>query len=77
MPTYYNSDDTLPQCECCGEAPVSVSTEHAGLCDDCLAREVQIAMEPLMGRVCGNVCRRRNGYITVCLAPYGVEHLHD
>lgn len=73
----YTCDDTEPQCECCGEAPVSVSTTHAGLCDGCMAAEVQIAMEPLMGKVCGAVRRTENGHISVCLAPYGVEHLHN
>lgn len=66
-----------PICEVCGEGEVTVQTLHVGLCDDCAARQIAFALRDLFGPICGNISRRSNGFLTTCLAPYGVEHEHD
>jgi hypothetical protein len=60
----------------CGDH-ATMQMQDVGLCDDCAASALREALAPLMGHVCGNIARRSNGFITVCTAPYGVEHAHD
>jgi hypothetical protein len=67
----------LPKCEQCGEGDLSVQAIEVGLCDDCAAAYVRECLRDVFGKVCGNISRRSNGYLTTCLAPYGVEHDHD
>jgi hypothetical protein len=68
-----------PKCEICGEDDVAVQTDHVGMCDDCAADAIRSALAEagLFEKVCGNISRQRNGYLTTCLAPYGVEHDHS
>lgn len=66
----------IPKCEICGENDVSVQTQDVGMCDDCAAAAIRDALEPLFGKICGNVSRQRNGWLQTCLATYGVEHDH-
>lgn len=66
-----------PICEICGEFHASCRLRDVAACDDCTEAELRTALEPIAGAVCGNISRRSNGYLTVCLAPYGVEHEHD
>ena len=66
-----------PICEVCGETEATVQGQHVGFCDDCAADAIREALLPLFGKVCANVSRRRNGYLTTCLAPFGHEHDHD
>lgn len=67
----------LPYCEVCGEQHATMKTQECALCDDCAAAELRAALKPLMGAACANISRRDNGFLTVCLAPYGLEHDHD
>lgn len=67
----------IPYCEICGENHVTCSMLDVGACDDCAESLLREAIAPIMGDVCANISRRSNGFLTVCLAPKGVEHLHD
>lgn len=66
-----------PACEVCGEDKATVRFEFIGACDECAAKVLRQQLDDLTGKVCANVSRRSNGYLTVCLAPFGVEHDHD
>lgn len=66
-----------PMCEICGEQEATCQALEAGLCDDCFADECTKAMQALMGKCCCSVWRQNNGYLAICLAPYGVEHDHN
>jgi hypothetical protein len=46
------------------------------MCDDCFEEHCRAEMKDLMGDVCCNVSRQKNGHLQICLAPYGVEHEH-
>lgn len=67
-----------PYCEVCGERHATCQTDHVGMCDDCFAAAVRVALREagLFENACADVSRQSNGYLQVCLAPYGVEHLH-
>jgi hypothetical protein len=65
-----------PVCEVCGESEASCRTEMVGMCDECFEAHAREALAELTGPVCASVSRGKNGFLRVCLAPYGVEHLH-
>lgn len=65
-----------PKCDGgCGD-DATCQFEEVGLCDDCAADALRQQMRELTGKVCASVSRQPNGYLQVCLAPYGVEHAH-
>jgi hypothetical protein len=66
----------LPYCEVCGEQHVTCQTQEVGMCDDCFEAACREALAPVLGKVCANVSRQTNGFLQVCLAPYGIEHDH-
>ncbi len=74
---FHQGEYEAPYCEVCGEEHATMSTSYVGACDSCAENMLRIALQPLMGQVCGNISRRVNGFITTCLAPYGVEHNHN
>lgn len=59
----------------CGDL-ATVRLEHVGLCDDCAAEEFRKALKPLAGALCCSISRDNHGNLRLCLAPFGVEHLH-
>ncbi len=65
-----------PKCEICGEADASCQTLECGLCDDCFAAECREQLRSLLGDCCCDPSRQANGYLQICLAPQGVEHMH-
>lgn len=71
------TDIERPKCDNgCGD-DATAQFQEVGLCDDCAAEALREGLADLCGKVCGNISRRSNGFLTVCLAPCGVEHDHD
>lgn len=65
-----------PMCELCGEQEATCQAMFCALCDDCFSSQCREALDMFMGVSCCNVWRQENGYLAICLAPYGVEHDH-
>lgn len=77
LPELPPDDYEPPYCDFgCGDH-ATVRFLDVGLCDDHAEEQVREALKPLLGEICANVSRRKNGFLTVCLAPYGIEHDHD
>lgn len=76
--TFQTGDDDSPYCEVCGEQHATCRTDHVGVCDDCFESAIRDALREagLFENACASVWRQRNGHLAVCLAPYGVEHVH-
>lgn len=69
--------DDAPYCDAgCGDR-ATVQLADVGYCDDCAANALRESVRALAGKCCCNVWRQRNGFIAVCLAPFGVEHDHS
>ncbi len=65
-----------PKCDICGEQDVSCQTQECGMCDECFSEHCRDALRPLLGNVCASISRQENGWLQICLAVYGVEHVH-
>lgn len=66
-----------PYCEICGEQHATIKLQDVGACDDCAADVLREALKPAIGNICASISRQRdNGFLQICLAPFGIEHDH-
>lgn len=66
-----------PMCETCGEAPMEVSSLHAGLCGECYGATLRDVVADAIGdRICGHPLFVGGKMVAVCCVPFGQPHAH-